>query len=263
MIDDALIALANELADAARGETMPRWRGAGASRNKSGNGSYDPVTEADIASEQAMRRLIKMHRPEDGIAGEEMPDRPSTSGWTWSLDPIDGTRSFVCGMPSWVTLIGLIRDGDPVLGIIDAPRLGERYIGHGTTGTLTDGDGTHQLAVSTCTRLDEARFSATDPAMFRGKESDAFEAIKNKVRTIRFGHDGYAYARLAAGSIDLVVEAGLKPFDYNALIPVIRAAGGFVGNWHGESDLTTGQIVAAATRPLFEEAVRILEAAAR
>jgi myo-inositol-1(or 4)-monophosphatase len=263
MIDQELIAFANALADAARAETLPRWRDAGASRNKADNGSYDPVTEADIASELAMRRLIETHYPDHGIAGEEMPDRPSTSGWTWSLDPIDGTRSFVCGMPSWVTLIALLRDGEPVLGVIDAPRLDERYIGHGSIAGAIDRSATHKLAVSGCTRLAQARFSSTDPGLFTGTESEAFEQIKRRVRTIRYGHDGYAYARLAAGSIDLVVESGLKPFDYNALVPVIRAAGGFVGNWRGDNDLSAGQIVAAATQPLFEETIRILEAAAR
>lgn len=253
---------AHRLADAARSETLSRWRGAGAARNKAANGSFDPVTEADVAAEQAMRRLIEVEYSDHGIAGEEMPDRPSTSGWTWSLDPIDGTRSFLCGMPSWVTLIGLLFEGRPVLGLIDAPRMGERYLGFGEAAVLVDPEGMHQLHSSACTTLAEARLSTTDPYLFRGSEGEAFEAVRSSVRTMRYGHDGYAYARLAAGSIDLVVESGLKPYDYNALVPVIRAAGGVVGNWRGEEDLSDGQIVAAASDTLFRAAVAILARAA-
>lgn len=258
----AFAEFAHRLADAARAETLGRWRDAGAARNKAANGTFDPVTEADTAAEQAMRRLIEAEYPEHGIAGEEMPDRPSKSGWTWSLDPIDGTRSFVCGMPSWVTLVGLLFEGRPVLGLIDAPRMGERYLGFGETAILVDAEGMHPLHSGACTTLGEARLSTTDPYLFKGSESTAFEAIRSTVRTIRYGHDGYAYARLAAGSIDLVVESGLKPYDYNALIPVIRAAGGVVGNWRGEEDLSAGQIVAAATDTLFKETVHLLKRAA-
>ncbi len=257
-----LAEFAMRLADAARAETLPRWRGAGAARNKAATG-FDPVTEADIASEQAMRALIERAFPDHGIAGEEGDDRPANGPYCWSLDPIDGTRSFVCGMPSWVTLIGLLENGKPVLGLIDAPRLDERYIGHGGTAMLIDSEGGHPLQTSGCTRHGEARLSATDPYMFSGAEQAAFEALRAACRTTRWGHDGYGYARLAAGSIDLVVESGLRPYDYNALVPVIRAAGGHVGNWSGGEDLGAGQIVAAATAELFDEAMRMLAGASR
>lgn len=249
---------ARSLADVAREETLPRWMEAGAARNKAGEGRFDPVTEADIAAERAIRAVIEREHPDHGVAGEEFPDRPAEGPWTWSLDPIDGTRSFVCGMPTWVTLIGLLRDGAPVLGVIDVPRLDERYIGFGDTAVLTTAGGERALRTSGCTSLADARFSATDPFLFAGDEQHAFERLRSRVRTTRYGHDGYAYARLAAGSIDLVVESGLQPYDYNALIPVIRAAGGSVGNWDGGGDMSQGRIVAAATRELFEEAVRVL-----
>ncbi len=249
---------ARSLADAARAETLPRWRSAGEARNKAQDGSFNPVTEADVASEQAMRRLIEARFPDHGIAAEELADRPSTGPWVWSLDPIDGTRSFLCGMPSWVTLIALLRDGAPVLGLIDAPRLGERYIGFGTIALLEDGAGRNELHVSDCRRLADARLSATDPYMFGGADTAAFERVRQASKTTRWGHDGYAYARLAAGSIDLVIEAGLQPYDYNAVVPVIRAAGGVVGSWRGDSDLRGGSVIAAATHELFEETVRIL-----
>jgi histidinol phosphatase-like enzyme (inositol monophosphatase family) len=251
-------AFARTLADAARAETLPRWRGAGEARNKAQDGSFNPVTEADVASEGAMRALIEAEFPDHGIAAEELDDRPAFGPWCWSLDPIDGTRSFVCGMPSWVTLIALLRDGEPVLGLIDAPRLGERYIGFGSTALLEDRDGQQQLRVSGCRRLADARLSATDPYMFGGADAEAFERVRRASKATRWGHDGYAYARLAAGSVDLVVEAGLQPYDYNAVVPVIGAAGGLVGNWQGGEDLSDGSVVAAATRELFEEAVTLL-----
>ena len=259
MLDPQLIAFAQELADAARAETLSRWRAAGAARNKAVAGApHDPVTEADMAAETAMRALIEARFANHGISGEELDERPAASRFAWSLDPIDGTRSFVCGLPTWTTLIALLEDGEPALGIIDAPRLGERYLGHDGQAMLHDGAGEHALRVSGCTRLDEARFSTTDPALFTGMAAEAVARLSKAVRTIRYGHDAYAYARLTAGSIDLVVESGLKPHDYNALIPVIRGAGGIVGNWRGETDVSGGEIVAAATPALFDEAVGML-----
>jgi myo-inositol-1(or 4)-monophosphatase len=246
------------LADAARVETLARWAGAGAADNKAVDGSFDPVTEADKAAERAMRALIERALPDHGISGEEYPDRPSQGRYGWSLDPIDGTRSFVCGLPSWVTLIALLEDGAPVMGLIDAPRLGERYLGHGETARMIDAAGERAITTSGCERLADARLSSTDPALFKGAEADTFARVLAQCRIIRYGHDGYAYARLAAGTIDLVVESGLKPYDYNALIPVVRAAGGSIGSWEGGADCSGGRIVAAATRALFDEAVALL-----
>lgn len=265
MIEDAasFADFACALADAARAQTLPRWRNAGAAENKSADGSFDPVTEADKAAEQAMRELLERQYPDHGIVGEEFAARAAEGPYSWSLDPIDGTRSFLCGMPSWVTLIALLRDGVPVLGLIDAPRLDERYLGFADTAVLTDRGGEHKLRASSCTRLADARLSATDPYMFNRGEVAAFARVRAASRTTRYGHDGYAYARLAAGSIDLVVEAGLKPYDYNALAPVIEASGGAIGNWRGGSDLGAGQVVAAASAALFDEAVGLLEEAAR
>jgi len=253
---------AETLAEAARTVTMPRWRNAGEARNKADDGRFDPVTEADVAAEEAIRALIEVEYPDHGITGEEGDDRPGSGPWRWSLDPIDGTRSFVCGLPTWGTLIALLRDDQPVLGLIDIPRLGERYIGFDGSSRLSDHAGTHVLKTSGCTTLAEARFSSTDPYLFGGIEYEAFVQLRRSARTTRYGLDSYGYARLAAGSLDLVVESGLKAHDYDALVPVIRGAGGSVGNWRGGADLGRGQIIAAATPQLFEEAVRILEAAA-
>ena len=258
-MDEQLIAFACRLADAARAETFTRARTAGASANKAADG-YDPVTEADVASEAAMRALIRAAHPDHGISGEEMPDHPAAGPFTWSLDPIDGTRSFVCGLPTWTTLIALLRDGAPVLGVIDAPRMGERYVGTRDGARLIDARGEAALSTSGCATLAEARLSTTDPALFAGAEADAFARVLLHARIVRYGHDAYAYARLAAGTIDLVVESGLKPYDLNALIPVVRGAGGAVGDWRGGEDWSGGRLVAAATPELFEAAVAALAA---
>ena len=252
----ALAAFACRLADAAQAETLGHWSDAGASSNKAGNGDYDPVTDADISAEQAMRTLIRDAYPDHGIAGEELADQPAASPYVWSLDPIDGTRSFVCGLPTWTTLIALLRDGEPVLGLIDAPRLGERYLGYGGQARLLPED--RVLATSGCVALGEARLASTDPHLFDDAQGEAFGRLRGACRVLRYGHDGYAFARLAAGSIDLVVEAGLKRHDLMALIPVVRGAGGIIGDWRGGIDFAAGDIVAAATPELYAAAVAAL-----
>jgi myo-inositol-1(or 4)-monophosphatase len=160
-------------------------------------------------------------------------------------------------------LIALLRDDVPAVGLIDVPRLGERYLGDCERTVLETAEGETKLSSSNCRTLADARFSTTDPFLFGGAEADAFARLQERVRTTRYGHDGYAYARLAAGSIDLVVETGLKPHDYNALIPVVRGSSGAIGNWSGGDDFSAGQIVAAATPDLFEEAVELLKGASR
>jgi myo-inositol-1(or 4)-monophosphatase len=212
------------LAAAARAETLPRWRTGCTSEDKGGTADYDPVTDADREAERAMRALIEAEYPDHGIAGEEFPDRPARGPWCWSLDPVDGTRSFTCGLPNWVTLVALLHEGRPVLGLIDAPCLDELHTGVGEAAVLIEGGGAGPVRVSNCRDLADARFSTTDPYLFIGPERDAFEAVRGQARTMRYGHDGYGYARLAAGSLDLVIENSLKPHDYNALIPVVRAS---------------------------------------
>ena len=237
-------AFACTLADAARAVTL-----GGAERiaeDKNEGGLFDPVTAADRAAERAMRDLIAAHFPDHGIQGEEYRETLGSSRYAWSLDPIDGTRAFICGLPSWTTLIALLDDGAPVLGLIDAPALDERTLGYA---------GAAGLKASDCRSLAQARLSTTDPYLFAGAEAEAFARLRGAARVTRYGLDAYAYARLAAGSIDVVAESGLKPHDYNALIPVVRAAGGVIGNWRGETEFGEGQILAAATPALFGEAV--------
>ena len=254
-----LIAFAQELATVARAETLRRWSGTVTAENKSIAG-YDPVTEADREAERAMRELIRSRYPEHGLTGEEWPDELANGPFTWSLDPVDGTRSFICRLPNWVTLVGLLEGGRPLLGLIDAPCLDELYLGSGEEAWLISRNGRGRLRTSGCTDLMAARLSTTDPFLFEDEAARAFDKLRQSVRTTRYGHDGYAYARLSAGSIDLVIESGLKPHDYNALIPVVRAAGGSIGDWRGGEDFVPGKVIAAASKELYDEAVRSFEA---
>lgn len=256
-----VISFAHRLADAARQETMRHARGALAAENKNSGGEFDPVTEADRAAERAMRALIEQHHPGHGVSGEEYGDTHASSAFRWLLDPIDGTRSYTCGLPTWTTLIALLEDGAPVLGLIDAPVLDERYVGCGGESWLLARGERECLRSSGCTALAEARLSTTDPFLFDRRGLGEFNRLRGAVRTTRYGHDAYAYGRLAAGSLDLVVECGLKTHDYMALIPVVRGSGGVFGDWSGGSDFIAGDVIAAATPQLFEAAVAIMQTA--
>lgn len=253
-------AFADELADRARA-AIASVRDK-AAEDKSRGGRYDPVTAADRAAEQAMRDLIARRFPEHGVSGEEFGPVGGRSRFGWSLDPIDGTRSFVCGLPTWVTLIALLVDEKPVLGLVDVPRLGERFSGWEGHAQLVDAGGVRAIRTSGCGQLAQARLATTDPGLFADAEADAFASVRARARLTRYGHDGYAYARLAAGDIDLVVESGLQPHDYHALLPLIRGAGGSVGDWRGGDRFGGGQILAAATPALFEETLALLAPAA-
>jgi histidinol phosphatase-like enzyme (inositol monophosphatase family) len=245
-------AFASRLAAAAREVTL--LAAERTIEDKSKGGVFDPVTDADRDAERAMRALIEAEYPEHGIAGEELAARPTQGAHIWSLDPIDGTRSFICGLPTWTTLIALLEQGEPILALIDAPRLDELYVGDGKHAWLNG----EAIRTSACRSLGEARLSTTDPFLFRGDEAAGFARLRGAVRVTRYGHDAYSYARLAAGTIDLVAESGLKPHDYHALVPVIRGAGGVIGNWRGGADLSEGQVLAAATQELFDQAVAVL-----
>lgn len=250
------------LADAAGEAILPFFRAGTAVDNKEA-AAFDPVTEADRASEAAMRRLIAEHRPGDGVLGEEYDMLPSQNGRGWTLDPIDGTRGFIAGTTAWTVLIAHTRDGIPRAGVIDQPHTGERFFGDGETAGLAHRGGTKLLRVSKTQRLDEALMATTDPYLFHGAEADVFAALRPELRLIRYGMDAYAYALLAAGGVDLVVESGLKPFDVQALIPVVTGAGGILTDWTGQPAHEGGQVVAAATPELHAAALEILAPAAR
>ena len=221
--------------------------------NKAGEGSYDPVTELDRAAERALRAAIESRFPDDGIEGEEYGLVRPEARRRWLIDPIDGTRALVCGLPSWTTLVALFEDGEPVAGLIDAPVLQELFVGR-PQGSLLNGT---TVRTSSCTLLAEARLSTTDPFILN-EGWEAFDRVRRSVRIARYGLDALAYARLAAGHLDLVIENGLQRYDWGALVPVVRGAGGVVGNWQGGADLSGGDLVAAATIPLFDQAVALL-----
>jgi histidinol phosphatase-like enzyme (inositol monophosphatase family) len=253
MTDFASFAL--RLAAVAREQTLARAERMIEAANKAGPDAYDPVTEADTEAERAIRALIEAEYPDHGIVGEEFGSKPASSRWSWCLDPVDGTRAFVCGLPSWTTLIALRDAGAPLLGVVDVPRLDELFLGEPGRTRLIGAAGERDVRVSGCERLAQARFSTTDPYLFTGAEREAFERLRGTARLTRYGLDAYGYARLAAGSLDLVVESGLKEWDWQALVPVVRGAGGVVGNWHGGPDMSEGRVVAAASQALFDEAV--------
>jgi len=218
--------------------------------NKAGAGAYDPVTELDRAAERTLRSLIEARFPDDGIEGEEFGLVRPEAARRWLIDPIDGTRALICGLPSWTTLVALVEGGEPVAGFIDAPVLGELNLGlHGTAWRADQ-----PLRTSGCAVLAEARLATTDYHLL-GEGSAAFDRVRTEARVTRYGLDALAYARVASGDIDLVIENGLKTHDWAALVPVVRGAGGVVGNWRGGADLSGGDIVAAATQPLFDAAI--------
>jgi myo-inositol-1(or 4)-monophosphatase len=215
---------------------------------------FDPVTEADRAAERALRALIERRFPEHGIWGEEYGMVRADAPIRWSLDPVDGTRALVCGLPSWAVLVGLVSEGKHVAGMIDLPALDQLIVAVDGV-TRRNGD---PVRASGCAKLAEARLSTTDPNLFVGEEYDAFERVRQRCRLTRFGLDAMAYARVATGDIDLVIESGLQPHDYDALIAVVRGAGGHIGDWDGAEDFRPGRVVAAANRALYDQAVELL-----
>lgn len=247
----------HELCDAAAAETLPRFRAAMAIDNKEAEG-FDPVTQADRAAEAAIRALILERYPLHGIVGEEEDAVRPDADYCWIIDPIDGTRSFICGLPSWGTLIGLQHRGRPVAGVMSQPFTGERYIGHGGGAFLVRDGARLPLATRSTTRLADALMMTTTPFLFDEGDIGRYRSVEAACRLTRYGYDCYAYAMVAAGQIDLVVESSLKSYDIAPLIPVIEAAGGIVTTWDGGDAREGGRILAAANPAIHAEAMRLL-----
>lgn len=245
------------LADAAKAQTLPRFRTGTHVANKMEAG-FDPVTEADRAAESAIRSLIEERFPEHGILGEEHGNVGLEREHVWVIDPIDGTRAFISGVPVWGTLIGFRSGGRSVMGLVDQPFTGERYFADGTSSWYSGPDGERQIGTRDCRQLSEAILFTTSPHIFTGEEAERYQAVERHVRLFRYGTDCYAYALLAAGHIDLVIENGLKPYDVGALIPLIEQAGGIITTWDGGRPENGGNIVAAGSRFLHEQAMAIL-----
>ncbi len=254
------------ISDAARVETLGRFRNGVAVSGKpvtSSNSEFDPVTEADREAERVIRERIGRTYPNHGVIGEEFGETKGNGPWCWVLDPVDGTRGFVCGVASWTTLIALEHENIPVLGLIDQPYLDERWIGTKGQSKFRHGAVTVKCQTSGVTDISTARVATTDPrpeSYFGEASAHAFARLANECRVVRFSMDAYAYGLLALGEIDIVAEAGLKHHDYAALAPIVEGAGGVITNWRGErlgSD-DRGEALAAATPALHETALSIL-----
>lgn len=262
-LDPKTVAFAHRLADASGAVIRPYFRKRIEVHDKGKTGPkpvFDPVTEADRNAEDAIRALIRAERPDDAILGEEHGHVPGTSGFTWILDPIDGTRAFITGRPTWGTLIALCEGDEPVLGIIDQPVLRERFVGYPGRAEIFTAEGREALHVRPCASLSQAVVSTTHPwAYFSRPQKAAFEEICATARLSYFGGDCYAYALLAMGFIDVIVEGRLAPWDVAALIPVIENAGGIVTDWQGRPFTNGGAVIAAGDPRVHAEVVKMLE----
>jgi len=251
-------AFVDELATVAGEAIRPFFRTTLGVEDKGRSGIFDPVTAADRAAEQAMRTLIRKAFPQHGIVGEEFGDENPGASYIWVLDPIDGTKSFISGMPAWGTLIGLLKDGLPVYGMMHQPFIGERFTGDGRSARYRGPAGERRLGARACAGLTDATLFTTSPLLMSEQERGSFEKVQAKARLSRYGGDCYAYCMIAAGFVDLVIETNLKPHDIVPLIPIIEGAGGIVTNWSGKSARSGGRIVAAGDARVHAEALALL-----
>jgi histidinol phosphatase-like enzyme (inositol monophosphatase family) len=249
---------AHALADAARPATLQHFRSQALDVSSKNAFHFDPVTVADRAAEAAIRSTLARLRPQDGMLGEELGAEAGESGLTWIVDPIDGTRGYLSGSPTWGVLIALADESGPILGVIDQPYIGERFWG-GLGEASADGPrGRTALATRPPRPLAESILYTTFPEIGTDAERAAFERLRDRARLVRYGMDCYAYALLAAGQIDLVIEAGLQVYDIAAPLAVIEAAGGVVTDWQGGPAHGGGQVIAAANRAIHTEALALL-----
>jgi histidinol phosphatase-like enzyme (inositol monophosphatase family) len=245
------------LAHVAAAETLPRFRSQGAVDNKLAGG-FDPVTEADQEAERAIRALLNAEFPDHGILGEEHGSENLSSRHVWVIDPIDGTRAFISGVPVWGTLVGLTVDGDAVAGMMSQPFTGELYYANAAGAHYEGPGGPRRLSVRKTTRLSDAILFTTTPVLFQGVMRSRYDGLEKQVRLARYGTDCYAFAMLAAGSVDIVTDPGLKPYDIVALIPIIEKAGGVITTFDGGPAEQGGDILAAATPELHAAAMTAL-----
>ena len=258
-----LEAFIGELAKASGEAIRPFFRTALTMQDKSAGGAFDPVTEADRAAETMMRQMIMGTFPAHGIVGEEFPDHQSDAEYVWVLDPIDGTKSFISGLPTWGTLICLEHNGSPAYGMMHQPFTRERFTGDGARAAWAGLNihGTeiiHHLRARACPSLSEAITMTTSPALFQPDERERYAGIERAARLARYGGDCYSYCMVAAGHVDLVIESGLKPYDVAALVPIITGAGGLITTWDGGDASKGGRIIAAGDARVHEEALKRL-----
>jgi histidinol-phosphatase len=258
---DEYLAFACRLAEIAGRVILPHFRARLEVHNKAGAGAYDPVTIADRDAEKAIREEIALVYPTHGILGEEYGASDGSDRFTWVIDPIDGTRAFIIGQLHWGTLIALNDGAGPVLGVMSQPYTGEMFVGSRRGAELRRaGASPLRLKTRRCARLEDAMVCSTHPAMFQTRrERAAFDLVGSRARMVRFGGDCYSYCLLAAGFVDIVIESGLKPYDVQALIPIIEAAGGAITTWTGARADDGGAIVAAGDPTLHKAVLEILK----
>lgn len=253
---EELKAFACQLADAAATISLKYFRQTVPVDNKLSDGGFDPVTQADRGAEQAIRDLIESRYPEHQIFGEEFGRKRTDSPFEWVLDPIDGTRAFISGLPTWGTLIGLRYEGEPIIGVIDQPYVRERYLGwYAATASGATLNG-NPISTRACPTMAAATLSTTDPDLFKDFERPLFDELLAQSKLVRYGLDCYAYAILASGFFDVILESGLEPYDMMALIPVVRGAGGSATGWSGESPGASGRLLAVGDPALTQQLLK-------
>lgn len=260
-VTSAFLDFAHELADLSGRAILPHFRRPMAVDNKANAaGGFDPVTAADRAAERTIRRAIAARYPDHGILGEELGAVAGGGRYQWVIDPIDGTRAFIMGAPMWGTLIGLQDGGRPLLGLMDQPFTGERFWADARTAKRRGPDGkVRRLKTRACAGLADAVLTTTHPDLFAARtEAAAFARVKARARMTRYGGDCYGYCLLAAGFVDLIIEAGLKPYDVVALVPIIERAGGRITTWDGKPATAGGRIIAAGDARVHAEAMALL-----
>ncbi len=250
-----LLTFARGLAQSAGQAIIPHFRSTLAVDNKLTQG-WDPVTAGDRAAEHMMRTEIEKAFPTHGIIGEEFGTKTGTSPYTWVLDPIDGTRAFVIGLPTWATLVGLYRDGMPFLGVMNQPFVGDMFYGSEEGAFLDHRGHPRALKCAPPKPLAHALLGTTSPHLYNDEQRLA--TLRNGVQLMRYGGDAYFFSLVAAGHLDIAMDAGLQIYDIAALIPIIRGAGGVVGTWDGKDEAGGGNIIAASGPELFEATKRIM-----
>jgi myo-inositol-1(or 4)-monophosphatase len=251
------LSFAERVAVEAGRATLPYFRSPVVVENKRSDGRFDPVTQADRAAEAVIREAISATYPEHGILGEEYGYQAG-NGLTWVIDPIDGTRAFMTGMLHWGVLVALFDGQDPVVGVMHQPYTGETFLGDGRLASVRRQGELRRLGVRSCQALEGAVLASTGPQHFQGGERVAFDRLAGRTLFVRYGGDCYLYAMLAMGYIDLAAEAGLNPYDVQALVPIIRGAGGIVTTWDGGNPALGGRIVAAGDATLHSAALEVL-----
>ena len=259
-VDEKMVGFAHRLADAAGAVIRPYFREPIAVTHKAGVHAFDPVTEADKGAERAIRAIIDRERPDDAILGEEYGEKQGTSGWRWVLDPVDGTRAFITGRHEWGSLIALEKDGAPVLGILDQPVLGERFLGVNGRSVLIEGEKRTSLKTRPCAELKDAVVCCTDPgtSYFTHAQSAAFQRVSKAARLTRYGGDCYLFAAMALGFVDVIIEAGFHEWDVAALMPLIEGAGGVITSWDGGTPISGKSILAVGDRALHAQVMSLL-----